>query len=221
MNLENQPFPRHRADALLFDMDGTIVDSTAVVEGLWSDFAARYSVDFTELIDYSHGRQTIDTLRRFLPGTPAELAALASALEIQETERTEGIVEIPGARAFIEQLDATPFAVVTSAGRELATTRLRAAGLPIPAVLVTAEDVLAGKPSPEGYLRAAAELGIDIARCLAFEDAPAGIQAAVNSGASTIVVGAHDSLLTRRLSRIIDYTDLRLVDGVLTATGAL
>lgn len=218
MNPSSEPFPAVKAAALLFDMDGTLVDSTAVVADLWTDFAREHGIDVDELLEYSHGRQTLDTLRRFLPGTPKELARIATDLEARECLRLEGIAEIPGARAFIEQLDGVPYAVVTSAGRALAEIRLRAAGLPVPGVLVTAEDVLAGKPSPEGYLRAAAELGIDIAHCVAFEDAPAGLQAAVTSGATTVVVGTYESPLTRSLSRTQDYHRLVYRDGFLAGT---
>ena len=218
---ETTPFPALKARALLFDMDGTLVDSTSVVEELWTDFAGQYGIDIGELLDYSHGRQTLDTLRRFLPGSPAELARLAAELEAQEVARTEGIIEVPGAAAFLDQLGKTPHAVVTSAGRALAETRLRAAGLPIPEVLVAAEDVIAGKPSPEGYLQAAAELGVDISACVVFEDAPAGLQSAVTSGATTVVVGTHESPLTRHLSRIRDYTGLRYLDGFVTGIEGL
>lgn len=219
MNPEAQPLTSLRAKALLFDMDGTLVDSTAVVEDLWTEFAKHYGLEVGELLEYSHGRQTIDTLRRFLPGNPGELAKIAGDLESREASRVDGIVEVPGARAFVRQLGNTPYAVVTSAGRELAETRMRAVGLEIPEVLVAAEDVIAGKPSPEGYLRAAAQLGVDISDCVAFEDAPAGLQAAINSGARTIVVGTHESALTRTLSRIENYRGLGYSDGFVTGAG--
>ncbi|GAA1499193.1 HAD-IA family hydrolase [Paeniglutamicibacter kerguelensis] len=213
---ETPPFPALKARALLFDMDGTLVDSTAVVEDLWTDFARQYGIDIGELLEYSHGRQTLDTLRRFLPGSNGDLARLAAELEAQEVTRVDGIIEVPGAGAFLDQLGKIPHAVVTSAGRTLAETRLRAAGLPIPEVLVAAEDVIAGKPSPEGYLQAAAELGVDISACVVFEDAPAGLQSAVNSGATTVVVGTHESPLTKRLSRIENFRGLLYVDGFIT-----
>ncbi|MFF5792625.1 HAD-IA family hydrolase [Paeniglutamicibacter sp. NPDC012692] len=213
---ETPQFPALKARALLFDMDGTLVDSTAVVEELWTDFARQHGIDIDELLDYSHGRQTLDTLRRFLPGSNGDLARLAAGLEAQETTRVEGIIEVPGAGAFLGQLGTTPYAVVTSAGRTLAEIRLRAAGLPLPEVLVAAEDVIAGKPSPEGYLQAAAALGVDISDCVAFEDAPAGLQSAVTSGATTVVVGTHESPLTKRLSRIKNYRGLLYVDGFIT-----
>ncbi|PQZ90344.1 phosphatase [Arthrobacter sp. MYb227] len=196
-------------------MDGTLVDSTAAVESLWTEFAVEYGLDIAELLDFSHGRQTLDTLRRFLPHGPKELAALAAGLEAQEITNTEGIVEVPGAATFLESLGQTPYAVVTSAGRALAISRLRAAGLPVPEVLIAAEDVLAGKPSPEGYLLAASALGVDISDCAVFEDAPAGLQAAVISGAQTIVVGTYESTLTRSLARIGDYTQLSFEHGLL------
>lgn len=203
------------AKAILFDMDGTLVDSTAAVESLWADFAVEFGLDLAELLDFSHGRQTIDTLRRFLPHGPKELATLAAGLETQEIANIEGIVEVPGAATFLESLGQTPYAVVTSAGRALAMSRLSAAGLPVPEVLIAAEDVLAGKPSPEGYLLAASALGVDISDCIALEDAPARLQAAVNSGAQTIVVGTYESMLTKSLARIRDYTQLSFANGLL------
>lgn len=215
MNEQRTDSTALRASAVLFDMDGTLVDSTAAVESLWADFAVEYSLDIAELLDFSHGRQTLDTLRRFLPHGPKELAALAAGLEAQEVANTEGIVEVPGAATFLESLGQTPYAVVTSAGRALAVSRLRAAGLPVPEVLIAAEDVLAGKPSPEGYLLAASALGVDISDCIVFEDAPAGLQAAVNSGAQTIVVGSYESTLTKSLARIRDYTQLSFGNGLL------
>lgn len=212
---ESNPASGKPAHAILFDMDGTLVDSTAAVESLWTDFAAEHGLDIAELLTYSHGRQTLDTLRQFLQHRPKELATLAAGLETQEIANTDGIVEIPGAATFLASLGDIPHAVVTSAGRALAISRLQAAGLPIPEVLIAAEDVLAGKPSPEGYLLAASALGVDIGNCVVFEDAPAGLQAAVNSGARTIVVGTHESTLTKSLARIRDYTQLRLDNGLL------
>lgn len=215
MTPEKVPAIGMPVNAMLFDMDGTLVDSTAAVESFWADFAVEYGLDLAELLDFSHGRQTLDTLRRFLPHGPTELATLAARFEAQETANTKGIVEVPGATTFLESLGQIPYAVVTSAGRALAISRLRAAGLPVPEVLIAAEDVLAGKPSPEGYLLAASALGVDISECIAFEDAPAGLQAAVNSGAQTIVVGTYESPLTKPLARINDYTQLSFSNGLL------
>jgi sugar-phosphatase len=202
--------------ALLFDMDGTLVDSTAVVEQVWAEFADRCSADPREVLLHAHGRLTIDTVRRFLPpGMDAHRAALE--LDADELERMDGIVEISGAKELLNALQQGPLAVVTSASRELARRRMAAAGLAPPSVIITAEDVTAGKPSPEGYRRAAMILGVPAEDCVVFEDAEAGLQAALASGARPVVVGGHASATTDGLPRLADYTGLEVVraDGLI------
>ena len=195
------------ASAVVFDMDGTLVDSTAVVEGVWAEFADRYGLDLAEVLRFSHGRLTIDSVRHFLPAglDPLEVTA---ALDAQELVRLDGIVEIPGAVALLRSLEGAPVAVVTSASRELARRRMHAAGIVAPAVIVAAEDVSAGKPDPEGYLRAASLVGVSPEDCLVFEDAEAGLQAAVASGARVVVVGGHCSPTTTDLPRVPDFSML-------------
>ena len=193
--------------AVVFDMDGTLVDSTAVVEAVWAEFADRYGLDLGEVLRFSHGRLTIDSVRHFLPAgfDPLEVTA---ALDAQELVRLDGIVEIPGAAAVLRSLTGAPVAVVTSASRELARRRMQAAGIVVPAVVVAAEDVGTGKPAPEGYLRAASLLGVAPEDCLVFEDAEAGLQAAVTSGARVVVVGGHSSPTTAGLPRVPDFSRL-------------
>ena len=176
--------------AIVFDMDGTLVDSTGVVEQVWGEFAARHDVDLGELFAFSHGRQAIDTVRRFLPDLDdAARWEISDGLQADELRRLEGIVEIPGAAAFFNDIPASRVALVTSAPRELALLRMEAAGMAFPLVTITSEDVSAGKPHPEGYLAAAAQLGVDPRDLVVFEDAPAGIAAARASGATVVVVG--------------------------------
>ena len=193
-----------RARALLFDMDGTLVDSTAVVERVWVGFAQRYGLDAAEVISHAHGRLTVDTVEHFLPDQ-REAARAVAALDTQELDQLEGIVEIPGAADLLRALAAAPLAVITSAARELAHRRMAAAGVPVPEVLVSAEDVSTGKPSPEGYLGAARALGVAPADCLVFEDAEAGIRAGLAAGARVVVVGGHRSAATQGLPRIPDF----------------
>jgi sugar-phosphatase len=195
------------ASAVICDMDGTLVDSTAVVEQVWAEFADRYGADLDEVLRYSHGRLTSDSVRHFLPAGHDPVAVTAR-LDAEELVRVEGIVEVPGAGAFLQGLRGAPVAVVTSASRELARLRMRAAGVPVPAALVAAEDVAVGKPSPEGYLSAAALLGVDPADCVVFEDAEAGLRAAIASGGRVVVVGDHVSATTAGLPRISDFSQL-------------
>ena len=195
------------AAAVLFDMDGTLVDSTAVVEQVWAEFADRYRLDLDEVLRFAHGRLTIDSVQHFLP-VGIDVLAVTADLDAQELHRLDGVVEIPGAAALLSSLKGARVAVVTSASRELARRRLHAAGIDAPGVMVAAEDVQTGKPSPEGYLRAASLVGVAPERCVVFEDAEAGVQAAVASKGQVIVVGGHTSTTTAGLPRVPDFTRL-------------
>ncbi len=199
----------------LFDMDGTLVDSHAVVEAVWTEFCGHSGLDPEVVLAYAHGRQAGDTVAHFLPEvSEAERAELVAGLVAEEVTRTDGIVEVPGARQLLAALTAqgAPVAIVTSAPRELAVARLNAAGVGIPDVLVAAEDVERGKPDPSCYLLAAERLGVPIERCVVFEDAEAGLAAAVASGGRAVVVGGHVSEITDGLERIGDYAGV--VPGV-------
>ena len=202
-----------QAAGVLFDMDGTLVDSTVVVEAMWSEFAATHGLDPDVLVPASHGRQTLDTIRDFLPDrTAADQDLLEQMFTAEEVRRTDGIVAIAGAVGLLAALDAcgAPLAVVTSASRELATARMRAAGVPVPHQLVTPEDIERGKPDPEGYLLAAERIGVPIEDCVVFEDAEAGIAAAVASGAQVVVVGGHESERTVGLARVPDLRGITI-----------
>lgn len=190
----------HRA--ALFDMDGTLVDSTAAVEVVWTELADRYGLDAAEILSVAHGVRAVDTMRRFVPED--EVAEAVAILEERELGMMDGVVEVPGA---IEHLRALgiPYAIVTSAAPALAHARLAAAGIPLPEVLITAVDVTQGKPSPEGYLLAAQRLGVPIVDCVVYEDAEAGILAGLAAGADVVVVGTWESETTRGLERIADY----------------
>jgi sugar-phosphatase len=205
----------HRIDrtakGILFDMDGTLVDSTAVVEAAWGRFGADHDLDPQTILAFSHGRQTIDTVTHFLPHLPLdERTELVHALVADEVRRSDGIVEISGAAAFLRVLEdlAVPVALVTSAPHDLAVSRMEAAGVPVPAVVVTAEDVPNGKPAPDCYLQAAELLGLDAADCIAFEDAPAGVSSAVDAGAQVVVVGTLSAEVTEGLDRLLGYDDV-------------
>ncbi|PZE23736.1 phosphatase [Curtobacterium sp. MCBD17_028] len=190
-------------------MDGTLVDSTAIVEAAWGRFGAEHGIDPREILAFSHGRQTIDTVTRFLPDrSHDERVALSAALVADEVRRTDGITEVPGAGALVRTLLdlGAPVALVTSAPRDLALNRMAAAGVPVPEVVVTAEDVPNGKPAPDCYRLGAEMLGLPPGDCTAFEDAEAGLVSAVASGAHVVVVGAHTSPTTQGLDRVKDHT---------------
>jgi sugar-phosphatase len=200
-------------EAVLFDMDGTLVDSTACVEVTWRRWAERHGLDFHAFMHRAHGRQNHETLQMVAPhlNTPAELAALVKA----EEECREGVVAVAGAAELIAALPATRWAVVTSAWRRLAEIRLGCAGLPVPAVLVTAEDAARGKPYPDGYLAAAARAGVAPARCVVIEDSPVGIQAGRAAGMA--VVGIATTFARERLDCTLCIDDFRGVRVVFAA----
>ncbi|KIS28815.1 2-deoxyglucose-6-phosphatase [Arthrobacter sp. SPG23] len=201
------------ARGVLFDMDGTLVDSTAVVEQVWGEFAARYDLDIAEILRTSHGVQAGDTVRRFAPaGT--DVVALTAELGAMERVRTDGIVALPGAAELLRSLPADAVALVTSADRILADIRMGAANLAVPAIAVTADRVTRGKPHPEGYLRAAELLGVDPADALVFEDAPAGIAAGVAAGIRTIAIGPNTGPLPDGVLHITDYTAVSVTTNV-------
>jgi len=185
------PGSAHRVRALLFDMDGTLVNSIAVVERTWRRFAARHGLDADEILAACHGRRAAETVALFArPGLDVD--AETGRLTAEEIADIDGVVAIRGAAELLSALPAGSWAIVTSAGRELAMTRLTATGLIVPEVLVTAEDVADGKPAPDGYLAAARALGVAPADCMVFEDAPAGLQAGRAAGAAVVAVaGAH------------------------------
>lgn len=176
--------------AFLFDMDGTLVDSTPVVERIWRQWAARHNIDAEALLATVHGVRSEDTVRKFAPEGVDQAAEVHWLLE-QELNDVDGVIEIPGAVAFIKSLAPDQWAVVTSADRELAAKRLTHVGIPLPKVFISAKDVTRGKPDPEGFCKAAELLGVDIKQCLAFEDAPAGVAAIRAAGATTVIVGGH------------------------------
>ena len=174
-------------DAVLLDMDGTLVDSTAVVVRLWRSWAARHGVDPEAILAMSHGRRGDDVLAQFAP-PEVDQAAELQWLAARELVERDGIVAVRGAATLLATLPVDRCAVVTSATRELTAVRMQAAALPMPRTLVGADDVVRGKPDPEGYQRAADLLDVDPARCLVIEDASAGLEAGRAIGARVIAV---------------------------------
>jgi sugar-phosphatase len=191
--------------AFLFDMDGTVLNSIAAAERIWAAWALRHGVDVVSFLPTIHGVRAIDTINRLaLPGVDGE--AEAAFITEAEIEDVEGIIEVPGAANFLKSLPANQWAIVTSAPKALALRRMAAAGIPEPLVMVTAEDVSAGKPDPAGYRLAARRLGVEPAECLIFEDATVGILAAEAAGAGLIVVTAtHDHPLQTPHATLASY----------------
>jgi sugar-phosphatase len=180
---------QHSFAAFLFDMDGTLTNSIAAAERVWSQWAQSKGLDVAELLSTIHGVRCVDTLRRLnLPGVDPEREA--ERLAQAEIDDVEGVIAIDGAAGFLATLPVNRWAVVTSAPRLLAERRILAAGLPLPRIMVTAEDVNQGKPAPDCFLLAAKRLGVKAEECLVFEDAPAGIAAAEASGAQVMVITA-------------------------------
>jgi sugar-phosphatase len=194
--------------ALLFDMDGTVLTSIAVVERIWTAWALGHGLDPAALLPTIHGvraRDTIVTLN--LPGIDPD--AEAAKLNEMELAATDGIFAIPGAVDFLRALPPDRWAIVTSATPDLALKRLAITGIPTPPLLVTAADVAQGKPHPAGYRLAAQRLGVAPEDCLVLEDAPAGIAAGEAAGADVLVVTAtHGHPMDTPHPTVADYTTL-------------
>lgn len=180
------------ARAALLDMDGTLVDSTSVVERLWLAWAEPHGIDPSTVLRVVHGRQGHQSMAIMLPERDHAInLAENDAMLATEASDVDGVVTIPGAGAVLEALLPFPHAVVTSANVALMTARMQAAGLTVPELAVTAESVSASKPDPEGFLLGARLLGIDPADCIVFEDSGAGIQAGLAAGMRVVGVGPH------------------------------
>lgn len=171
---------------VLFDLDGVLIDSTPAVARVWTKWAKEHGFDPAEVVRKAHGRPSMATIREYLPNADAE--AENKIVEHGELNDLEGIVPLPGAKELLAALPADRWTIVTSGTRALAETRLRAAGLKIPAKMVTANDVKRGKPDPEPYLKGAELLGFAAAECVVVEDAPSGVRAGKAAGARVIAV---------------------------------
>ncbi len=175
------------ARALLFDMDGTLVDSTTAVKRIWDRWARKHGLSFSEFEHRMHGRRAIDTMTEMAPpGIDPEQEVLQ--LDEEELNETDGIVAIPGASELLASLPRGSWALVTSAGPPLALARMTAAGLPMPDIVVTSTDVARGKPHPACYQLALERLGISNESAVVFEDAPAGLAAGHATGCRTIAL---------------------------------
>ena len=172
------------ASGLLFDNDGVLVDSMGTVDGSWGVWSKTYSPGFQ--ISYEHHGRRASEIVASLVGDELFEEALAEINRL-ELELTHLTTAMPGAKKLLESLERGTWTVVTSAGKDLGTSRLKAAGLPVPDELVSADDVSSGKPNPEPYLMGAKKLSLDISECIVFEDAPSGVAAGVAAGAKAVV----------------------------------
>ena len=188
--------PTFSCAAILFDLDGVLVDSTRAVDREWRGWAARKGVDGDAIMAIAHGVRTIEVIRRVAPHLDAEVEA--AAIEDHEAHDQTGVLVMPGALELVRSIPDGRWGVVTSGSRLLAQNRLQYCGLPVPEVLVTSDDVANGKPDPEPYLKGAQGLGFRPEECLVIEDAPAGIQSAHAAGMK--VIGMASTYRTAKLA---------------------
>lgn len=170
--------------ALLFDMDGVLIDSTHAVARVWTNWAIEHGFDPREVVQAAHGRPSLSTVKDYLPNADHETEN--REVERREIEDLEGVIAWPGALELLNSLPADRWAIVTSCTRKLAEVRLKAAGLPRPDLFITSSDVVHGKPAPDPYLKGATTLGFDPAECVVVEDVAAGVQSGKSAGCRVI-----------------------------------
>jgi len=176
---------------ILFDLDGTLVDSNDAVDRAWMTWCKRNGIDFAVASEVYHGRPAAETIRQLMQGCSEHKVAEEIAwLQHQESTDVEGVIALPGTIEFLNELNrnSVPWAIVTSGTLPVAKARIDAAGIPRPELLITPELVTKGKPDPEPYLLGAAGLGLMAEECVVFEDAPSGLTAGIDAGARTVAV---------------------------------
>ncbi|MNE02978.1 Sugar phosphatase YfbT [compost metagenome] len=199
-----------RAEALLLDMDGTLVHSTTEVETVWRLWCQGHRMDPAPVLAMCHGVRSREVIRALAPQLDlAREVALLDELEIQHAGVAEAVA---GAHTLLAALAPDRWALVTSASQRVARHRLASAGLPLPRLLIGAEDVVRGKPDPEPYLLAARRLGLAPADCLVFEDAPAGIRSALQAGCQVVQIGGDKRLDDGVRARLEDWRQIRLTE---------
>lgn len=200
-------------DAVIFDLDGVLIDSSAVIERHWRAWAKKHGLDLDMVMRHAHGRRTIETMQIAAPGLDVE--AEARLYEQMEAEDVDGVKAIAGADVLLQSLPVDSWAIATSGTRPLATARLKHAGLPVPRTFITADDVLHGKPHPEPYLAAMRGLSMTAGRCLVFEDAPAGLQAAHAAGMRAVAVASTHPAAELGLSVLVAerLSDIKVYPG--------
>jgi sugar-phosphatase len=201
-----------RCSALLFDLDGVLVDSTRSVERQWRLWAQEHGIDPERILEIAHGRRTVEVITLLAPHLDIQSEVLR--VENREADDTEGVEAMPGAAPLLATIPEARWAVVTSGTNHLATARLLHAKLPIPKVLVSADHVREGKPHPEPYLMGARLLGVQASECVVIEDAPAGIEAAHAAGMKAIgLTSTFPASALKADSVIEDLRKLSVKDG--------
>ncbi|OYZ23694.1 MAG: hypothetical protein B7Y39_03665 [Bdellovibrio sp. 28-41-41] len=200
---------RFQADAFLFDLDGTLINSIAVVNRVWSQWAIDNGLDPVEVVANCHGRRSLDTIKLFAPHLPQPQAN--DEFIDREVADTEGLKVLPGAIDFLKSLPPDRWAIVTSCTTKLAKVRMEFLKIPQPTVIVVGEDVSSGKPDPQGFLMAAKKLGFAPENCVVFEDAPAGIEAGQRAGMKVVTVTAVNSHTDKGDAFIRDFQSVELV----------
>jgi sugar-phosphatase len=199
-------------EAILFDLDGVLIDSTSCITRHWQDWADRNGLDMAAVMRVAHGIRTVETIRLVAPHLDAEREA--ECFTAAEVLDTEGVVVIEGALPLLRGLPEGVWAIVTSGSSDLARARLKRAGLPIPQTLVTGDDVRQGKPAPEPYLVGAERLGKAVERCVVIEDAPAGVEAAHAAGMQVIGITTTHSREELECAVVVDrLSALRILPG--------
>jgi sugar-phosphatase len=200
-------------DAILFDLDGVLIDSTECITRHWKQWAQQHGVDLALIMQVAHGMRTIETIRLVAPHLSAEEEA--SRFAKNEIVDTDGVTSMPGASTLLTGLPTGAWSIVTAGTRDVAAARLNRAGLPIPATLITADDVSRGKPNPESYLVAARKLGMSPDKCAVVEDSPAGLEAARSAGMQAIAVATtHATEDLMRANAIADrLSDIQVKRG--------
>lgn len=198
--------PTFHCSAILFDLDGVLIDSTASIARRWKKWAEMQGLDPLRVVEVIHGRRTVEVIQLVAPHL--DIAAEVQRLEQSITDDADPA--IPGAVALLQSLPADSWCVVTSGTRDLAIARMKVAGLPLPKVLVGADDVTKGKPDPEPYLKAAELLGFSPAECIVIEDAMAGVRAA-HSGKMDVIA----------LATTYEPDELKEADAVIKELGQI
>jgi sugar-phosphatase len=205
--------------ALLFDMDGVLINSTPAVARVWRSWAIEHGFNPEDVVARAHGRPSLTTVKEYLPD--ADHQAENREVERREIEDLDGVVPLPGALQLLASLPEDHWTIVTSCTRALAEVRIKAAGLPLPRKLITSNDIVHGKPDPEPYLKGASTLGFPPADCVVLEDVPAGIRSGKAAGARVIAFRTTDRETALREAGadwiLNNCSDIRLLE----ASGAL